>query len=31
VKAEEDICPDPMAQQISALWNKSYKEYERIR
>jgi len=29
VQAEEDIFPDPMAQQMSALWNKSHKEYER--
>jgi NAD(P)-dependent dehydrogenase (short-subunit alcohol dehydrogenase family) len=26
---EEEIFPDPMAQQMSAVWNKSHKEYER--
>jgi NAD(P)-dependent dehydrogenase (short-subunit alcohol dehydrogenase family) len=28
-RGEEDIFPDPMAQQMSALWNKSPKEFER--
>jgi NAD(P)-dependent dehydrogenase (short-subunit alcohol dehydrogenase family) len=28
-RGEEDIFPDPMAQQMAALWNKSPKEYER--
>ena len=28
-RGEEDIFPDPMAQQMGALWNKSPKEYER--
>lgn len=28
-RGEEDIFPDPMAQQMGALWNKSHKEYER--
>jgi NAD(P)-dependent dehydrogenase (short-subunit alcohol dehydrogenase family) len=26
---DEEIFPDPMAQQMGALWNKSHKEYER--
>jgi NAD(P)-dependent dehydrogenase (short-subunit alcohol dehydrogenase family) len=26
---EEEIFPDPMAQQMGALWNKSHKEFER--
>jgi NAD(P)-dependent dehydrogenase (short-subunit alcohol dehydrogenase family) len=29
VRGEEEIFPDPMAQQMGALWNKSHKEYER--
>jgi NAD(P)-dependent dehydrogenase (short-subunit alcohol dehydrogenase family) len=29
VRAEEEIFPDPMAQQMRVLWNKSPKEYER--
>ena len=28
-RGDEEIFPDPMAQQMSALWNKSHKEYER--
>ena len=28
-RGEEDIFPDPMAQQMGALWNKSHKEFER--
>jgi NAD(P)-dependent dehydrogenase (short-subunit alcohol dehydrogenase family) len=28
-RGEEDIFPDPMAQQMGALWNKSPKEFER--
>jgi short-subunit dehydrogenase len=28
-RGEEDIFPDPMAQQMGALWSKSPKEYER--
>jgi NAD(P)-dependent dehydrogenase (short-subunit alcohol dehydrogenase family) len=28
-RGEEEIFPDPMAQQMGALWNKSHKEYER--
>jgi len=28
-RGEEEIFPDPMAQQMGALWNKSPKEYER--
>jgi len=28
-RGEEEIFPDPMAEQMSALWNKSHKEYER--
>ena len=28
-RGEEDIFPDPTAQQMGALWNKSHKEYER--
>lgn len=28
-RGEEDIFPDPMAQQMGALWNQSHKEYER--
>jgi NAD(P)-dependent dehydrogenase (short-subunit alcohol dehydrogenase family) len=28
-RGEEDIFPDPMAQQMGALWSKSYKEFER--
>ncbi len=28
-RGEEDIFPDPMAQQMGALWNKCPKEYER--
>jgi NAD(P)-dependent dehydrogenase (short-subunit alcohol dehydrogenase family) len=28
-RGDEDIFPDPMAQQMGALWNKSHKEYER--
>jgi NAD(P)-dependent dehydrogenase (short-subunit alcohol dehydrogenase family) len=27
--AEEEIFPDPMAQQMGALWNRSHKEFER--
>lgn len=29
VRGEEDIFPDPMARDMSVLWNKSHKEYER--
>ena len=29
VRGEEEIFPDPQAQQLGALWNKSHKEYER--
>ena len=29
VSGDEEIFPDPMAQQMGALWNKSHKEYER--
>jgi len=29
VRGDEEIFPDPMAQQMGALWNKSPKEYER--
>jgi NAD(P)-dependent dehydrogenase (short-subunit alcohol dehydrogenase family) len=28
-RGEEEIFPDPLAQQMGALWNKSHKEYER--
>jgi NAD(P)-dependent dehydrogenase (short-subunit alcohol dehydrogenase family) len=28
-RGDEDIFPDPMAQQMGALWNKSHKEFER--
>jgi NAD(P)-dependent dehydrogenase (short-subunit alcohol dehydrogenase family) len=28
-RGDEEIFPDPMAQQMAALWNKSPKEYER--
>ena len=28
-RGEEEIFPDPMAEQMGALWNKSHKEYER--
>ena len=28
-RGEEEIFPDPMAQQMGALWNKDHKEYER--
>jgi hypothetical protein len=28
-RGEEEIFPDPMAQQMGALWNRSPKEYER--
>jgi NAD(P)-dependent dehydrogenase (short-subunit alcohol dehydrogenase family) len=28
-RGDEDIFPDPMAQQMGALWNRSPKEYER--
>jgi NAD(P)-dependent dehydrogenase (short-subunit alcohol dehydrogenase family) len=28
-RGEEEIYPDPMAQQMGALWNKSHKEFER--
>jgi NAD(P)-dependent dehydrogenase (short-subunit alcohol dehydrogenase family) len=28
-RGDEEIFPDPMAQQMAALWNKSHKEYER--
>jgi NAD(P)-dependent dehydrogenase (short-subunit alcohol dehydrogenase family) len=28
-RGDEDIFPDPMAQQMGALWNKNHKEYER--
>jgi NAD(P)-dependent dehydrogenase (short-subunit alcohol dehydrogenase family) len=28
-RGDEEIFPDPMAQQMSELWNKSHKEYER--
>ncbi len=28
-RGDEDIFPDPMAQQMGALWNKSHKELER--
>jgi NAD(P)-dependent dehydrogenase (short-subunit alcohol dehydrogenase family) len=28
-RADEEIFPDPMAEQMGALWNKSPKEYER--
>jgi NAD(P)-dependent dehydrogenase (short-subunit alcohol dehydrogenase family) len=28
-RGEEEIFPDPMAQQMGALWNKSHKEFER--
>jgi NAD(P)-dependent dehydrogenase (short-subunit alcohol dehydrogenase family) len=29
VLGEEEIFPDPMAQQMGALWNKNHKEFER--
>jgi len=29
VRGDEEIFPDPMAREMGALWNKSYKEYER--
>jgi NAD(P)-dependent dehydrogenase (short-subunit alcohol dehydrogenase family) len=29
-RGDEEIFPDPMAQQMSALWNRSPKEYERM-
>lgn len=29
-RGDEEIFPDPMAQQMGALWNKSPKEYERV-
>ncbi|HVT07686.1 MAG TPA: SDR family NAD(P)-dependent oxidoreductase [Polyangia bacterium] len=29
-RGEEEIFPDPMAQQMSVLWNKSHKELERV-
>ena len=28
-RGDEEIFPDPLAQQMSVLWNKSHKEYER--
>jgi NAD(P)-dependent dehydrogenase (short-subunit alcohol dehydrogenase family) len=28
-RGDEEIFPDPMAQQMGALWNKSHKEFER--
>ncbi|HEV8392737.1 MAG TPA: SDR family oxidoreductase [Vicinamibacterales bacterium] len=28
-RGEEEIFPDPMAQQMGALWNQSHKDYER--
>jgi NAD(P)-dependent dehydrogenase (short-subunit alcohol dehydrogenase family) len=28
-RGDEEIFPDPMAEQMSALWNRSHKEYER--
>jgi NAD(P)-dependent dehydrogenase (short-subunit alcohol dehydrogenase family) len=28
-RGEEEIFPDPLAEQMGALWNKSHKEYER--
>jgi NAD(P)-dependent dehydrogenase (short-subunit alcohol dehydrogenase family) len=28
-RGDEEIFPDPMAQQMGALWNKSHKDYER--
>jgi hypothetical protein len=28
-RGDEEIFPDPMAQQMGALWSKSHKEYER--
>jgi NAD(P)-dependent dehydrogenase (short-subunit alcohol dehydrogenase family) len=28
-RGEEEIFPDPMAQQMGALWNRSHKEFER--
>jgi NAD(P)-dependent dehydrogenase (short-subunit alcohol dehydrogenase family) len=28
-RGDEDIFPDPMAQQMAVLWNKSHKDYER--
>jgi hypothetical protein len=28
-RGDEEIFPDPLAQQMGALWNKSHKEYER--
>jgi len=28
-RGDEEIFPDPMAQQMAALWNKSHKEFER--
>ncbi len=28
-RGEEDVFPDPMAQQMGALWNRSHKEFER--
>jgi NAD(P)-dependent dehydrogenase (short-subunit alcohol dehydrogenase family) len=28
-RGEEEIFPDPMAQEMGALWNKSHKEFER--
>jgi NAD(P)-dependent dehydrogenase (short-subunit alcohol dehydrogenase family) len=28
-RGDEEIFPDPMAQQMGALWNRSHKEYER--
>lgn len=29
-RGDEEIFPDPMAEQMGALWNKSPKEYERV-
>ena len=29
VRGEEEIFPDPMAQQMGALWNRSHKDFER--
>lgn len=29
-RGDEEIFPDPLAQQMSALWNKSHKEFERV-
>jgi short-subunit dehydrogenase len=28
-RGDEEIFPDPMAEQMGALWNKNHKEYER--